>query len=270
MQRISTRTLPNVAAVKSSLVVLALLLACSCSRGLSNDEAVRTIAAHKAMTKADTVAVDGISLSTPNEAIVRATIDGETTNLKLRKYDTGWVWEFAETKAGGWIAAEEALTQLREPRRLLAAAEWARQHRAAYAATANDMHTLLKSAPNPKVGMDWAGWARIRMVYADMDKSNAALLRNEQPVDAWGMPFAAGINDVDNTLTLVSFGPDKTKSTDDDLIGVSKSRPVIENDGRMAYSHDLSWRLPESLGDVVEKATSPRPLGTIEYSKVVK
>jgi len=51
------------------------------------------------------------------------------------------------------------------------------------------------------------------------------------------------------------------------LIGIGVSRPVFES-GDVNYSTDKSWRIPEGLGDVVEKLTD-RPRGTIEYSKVV-
>lgn len=108
--------------MKSTIAILA-LLACACSRGLSHDEALRTISTQKSLRVTDNVTVDAISSSAPNEAIVRATIAGETMNLKLRRFDTGWAWEFAETKSGGWIAVDEAVAQVRERRRTVAASE---------------------------------------------------------------------------------------------------------------------------------------------------
>ena len=46
------------------------------------------------------------------EAIARVAIDGHVLNLKFRRYDDGWRWEFAETKAGGWIAPDVVAQQL--------------------------------------------------------------------------------------------------------------------------------------------------------------
>jgi hypothetical protein len=91
--------------------------------GLSRDEAVRSIKAHSAMRDTDDIAVDAVSLSGPNQAIVRATLLGQITNLKLRRFDSGWTWEFVETKTGGWMPPETAMREVREPARQKRAAE---------------------------------------------------------------------------------------------------------------------------------------------------
>src|SRR5262249_33645132 len=90
-----------------------------------SDEAKRVVESNQVIRRADDhVMIDAISQSSPTEAVVRASISGEMTNLKFRRYDTGWSWEFVETKAGGWIAPDQAIIELREPARLKRVAEW--------------------------------------------------------------------------------------------------------------------------------------------------
>ena len=95
--------------------------------------------------------MDGVSSTNATEAIVRATIAGTTTNLKLRRFDTGWTWEFVETKAGGWVAPDVAVGQIREEQRTIAAAAWAEQNKAAYTRTAKTIWYRHPSnhVPNP-------------------------------------------------------------------------------------------------------------------------
>lgn len=114
-----------------------LFLASGCARGLDHDEAKRVIE-QNALIKpaADNVTVDAISSTSPTEAVVRTTIAGNNLNLKFRRFDKGWTWEFVETKAGGWIAPDVAMGQIREEQRTTAVADWAEKHKAAYAATA--------------------------------------------------------------------------------------------------------------------------------------
>jgi hypothetical protein len=113
--------IPRRCKVMKAWILLGALFLCGCSRGLSHDEALRVISGHKALRASDNVSVDAISSTSASEAIVRTTIAGETLNLKLRKFDTGWTWEFAETKGGGWIAPDVAIAQVREIRRVEAA-----------------------------------------------------------------------------------------------------------------------------------------------------
>src|SRR5262249_37613613 len=106
----------------SAIVIVSTL---ACNRGLSSDEAKRVVESNQVIRRADDhVMIDAISQSSPTEAVVRASISGEMTNLKFRRYDTGWSWEFVETKAGGWIAPDQAIIELREPARLKRVAEW--------------------------------------------------------------------------------------------------------------------------------------------------
>ena len=73
--------------MKQICVALSVLAALSaCARGLSHQQAQHIIESSPLVKPSDDhVAVDAISSPSPAEAIVRATIAGETVNLKFRK-----------------------------------------------------------------------------------------------------------------------------------------------------------------------------------------
>ncbi len=97
-----------------TMLVLCSCILAGCSRGLTSDEAKRVIEQNKILAY-HSVSVEAISASSQTEAIVRATIGGASTvNLKLRKFDKGWIWESVETKGGSWMDPGLALTPLIE------------------------------------------------------------------------------------------------------------------------------------------------------------
>lgn len=142
----------QVSLVRRILPVCALFSVLACNRGLSRDEALRSINTHSTIRTTDDVTIDALSQSGPNEAIVRATLLGRTTNLKLRRFDSGWTWEFVETKVGGWIPPETAMAELREPDRQKRATAWADAHRAEYTRTAWALHILAIYVPGGRPG----------------------------------------------------------------------------------------------------------------------
>ncbi|MBA2257730.1 MAG: hypothetical protein H0W18_02430, partial [Acidobacteria bacterium] len=108
----------------SAATVSVTLLAIGCSRDLSARDADRIIAAHP-QASGLAVSTEGISKTSESESITKTRVGDSTYNLKFRRYDKDWRWEFVETKGGGWIAADELLDQLQEKERGKRAEAWA-------------------------------------------------------------------------------------------------------------------------------------------------
>jgi hypothetical protein len=97
------------------LAVPLVLMILGCSRSLTHKEAEEIVRRHPALQPDDAVLVEAVSHeSGQTEAIARAKLIAPTLNLKFRRYDTGWTWEFVETRAGGWIAPDVAIGQVRK------------------------------------------------------------------------------------------------------------------------------------------------------------
>jgi len=258
-----------------SICVFITVSVVACSRGLTHDEAKTVIERNGLIRPTDNVSVDAISSANPSEAVVRATIRGRTANLKFRRFDKGWTWEFVETKAGGWIATDIAIGQIREEDRSAAASVWADQHKAAYVSTASAINILTIYVPNPTDGLDVMTWMKQRRRFAEFFKKRpdgpqdrVVVLANDHPADAWGSELLANFDSNNNAALILSTGPDKIKGTEDDLVCFSKFRRDIE-DGRMVWARDKTWKLPEGLGSVVEPFTD-KQTDKIEYTKVAK
>lgn len=227
--------------MKSIIVVLA-LLACACNRGLSHDEAVRVISTNKSLRPTDNVAVNGISSSAPNEAIVRTTIAGETMNLKLRRFDTGWTWEFAETKGGGWIAPDLAVAQVRESNRQRRIVEWVAKNAVLY------RNTIIRIDD-----------------YSSLLGTKAFQLIETMP-DTWDSEVVVQSHDDNNEYVFLSKGPDKQAGTDDDVVCVVKRRLAV--DGMRMWTYDKSWVVPEGLDAVVSPHVT-KTFGSVQYVKLL-
>ncbi len=268
---------------RRSTIGLALVVTVlGCSRGLSREQAKLTIEQHRSIRPADNVSIDAISSSNDTEAIVRATIAGHTTNLRLRRFDTGWTWEFVETQSGGWIAPDVALGQIREEQRAAAAAVWAKEHKDAYITTANTMYFVgMFQVPNPTAVEKphlWENYKRAsinvvkeRLARGDKrDDAEAllAILTSNQWTDAWGTQLIAEFNSKDNSTMLISLGPDKTRGTGDDLSCLHTFRSGWENGSQVWYQHH-SWKVPEGLGAAIEPHFDKED-DQIEYSQVIK
>jgi hypothetical protein len=265
--------------VRGMLFVSIALPGLACNSGLSRDEALRSVKTHTTIRATDEISIDGISQGAPSEAIVRATLLGHTTNLKFRRFDSGWTWEFVETKVGGWIPPEAAMVELREPDRKKRAAAWAEAHRSEYERTAWALNILAIYVPGgrpdlvPFTVQQWF-YARHRTAQffdhrPDMTDGvqRAALMRNDSATDAWGSEFLVNFAAAERSATLVSAGPDKSKNTDDDLVCVTMAQSLIE-DGELRWGKTYSWTLPEGLGAVVVPYTD-KP-GAIRFTKVVR
>jgi hypothetical protein len=253
-----------------------LLLPTACSHGLTHDEASQVIRQNALIRPADQVSVEAISTTSDSESVVKATIAGQAVNLKLRRYDKGWAWEFAETKAGGWIAPDVAIAEIRETHRAEAAKAWADTQRDAYRTTAIDMNVMMIYAPGPPVRspLTEAAWLAEKHKFLTIFQNDTRpeiqqrlkVLRDDHAADAWGSEFVMAFNSSKNLVLLSSLGPDKKLSTDDDIISIAEWRQTLE-DGELRWMHTKSWRVPEGLGSTVEEFTD-KPYGSIEYAKV--
>jgi hypothetical protein len=220
--------------------------------------------------------VEAISSNNDSESVVKATIAGQTVNLKLRRYDRGWAWEFVETKSGGWVAPDVAIAEIREKLRSVAAQAWAEMQREAYRTTAFDMNVMMIYAPGPPVISDLneEAWLASKHKFISLFERDTRpgmqqrlkVLKDDHAADAWGSEFVMGFNSSKNLVLLTSLGPDKKLSTDDDIICMGQWRQTFE-DGGLRWGHFWSWRVPEGLGATVEPFTE-KPYGSIEYSKV--
>jgi hypothetical protein len=215
----------------------------ACGRGLDRDEAKRIVQDSPLIRPTDNVAVEAMSALNDAETVVRTTIAGKPTNLKFRRFDTGWKWEFVETNSGGWIAPEVAISQIREEQRAVAAAKWAAENAAPYAATAKTMYYVsLYHVPNPSELANFEMWKKLTAGIVDMAKrrpdmqDRLPVLTADRWSDAWGSDIAARYDGKDGSTVLVSFGPDKIQGNEDDLICLNTFRRDYE-DGRMVWQH---------------------------------
>jgi hypothetical protein len=251
----------------------------ACSRGLSREEAKAVIEENSLIRQTDAVSVDGISSTNEAEAVVRATIAGATTNLKFRRFDSGWTWEFVETKAGGWVAPDVAIGQIREEKRTIAAVAWAEQHKDAYTKTAETMWLVsVHQVPSPGERENYDLYLKLKKMRTDqfaklakagnseLDEVVAVLTSDRWP-DAWGSDIQVHLSDKDSSILVSSLGPDKTQGTDDDVLLLNIYRRGYE-DGRQVWHHDRHWRVPEGLGDSIKNFDKEDD--KLEYSKVVK
>jgi hypothetical protein len=257
------------------IFVITASLVTSCSRNLSHDEAKAIIERNSLIRATDKVSVDAISASESAEAIVRATIAGRTTNLKFRNFDNGWTWEFVETKAGGWIAPDVAIGQIREEVRTAAAAAWAEQNTATYAATAKTISILaLYNALNPSEVEHLDLVMKLRRSMLESFKSRPemqerlAVLTNDHPTDAWGNEIETRFDSKTGATLIRSLGRDKTPGTEDDLLCLNTFKRGSE-DGRLVWEREKTWTLPEGLGAVVQSLVD-KTADRVEYTKVVK
>jgi hypothetical protein len=144
---------------------------------------------------------------------------GRTANLKFRRFDKGWTWEFVETKAGGWIAPDVAIGQIREEDRIVAASTWADEHKSAYAKTAAAIEILSIYVPNPTMGLDVVTWMDTRHRFAEILKTRSDLqgrvvvLADDHAADAWGNEFLVNF-DTANNSAVVLYWPVPSVTTD--------------------------------------------------------
>ena len=275
-----------------------MLLVCAlvgCNRGLSHDQARQLIVGNNLIRSSDAVAVDAVSAQGSTEAIARATIAGHTANLKFRKYDSGWTWEFVETKAGGWISPDVAMSQIREANRQAKIPEWALKNRSAYARTMAMMENVTNDMPTLEtIPFSPDGWLFLRTKIADILDSvvrearknpaafpnltaddldqreqRAAQLRDLQTPDAWGHPLVRNFALGDHQAIIGSIGPDGAAGTSDDIVCKAVGSKRYEDD-RFVWRYSKRWAVPEGLEDVMRDYIAPKSEATVDYIKLLE
>jgi hypothetical protein len=250
------------------VTLFAVLVAGGCARGLDHQEAKRVIEQNALITPAaDHVVVDGISPTSATEAVVRARLADNTLNLKFRRFDRGWTWEFVETKSGGWIAPDVAMGQIREQQRADAAAAWAAGQKDTYAATAKNVYLVtvyhvdnptLTANPVAKKQFTRGLIALFSKGKDPESRQRLAVMTSDRVLDAWGSEIRETFDPKNNGEWLVlSPGADRQAGTADDLSCLNTFTQGYE-DGRMVWNHFRVWSVPEGLGSVVEPLVDKR------------
>lgn len=277
------------------LAILAAVALSTCSKDLTRDDAKRLIASNSLIRSGDDVSIEAISSSSPTESIIRARIAGTATNLKFRRYDSGWVWEFVETKAGGWIAPDMAMAQIRETNRQPRIVEWAAKTSTDYLKTLLMIDRTTNSLPAlDSMTFSVAGWLEMRRKMADilqhvddewkrnpnsfpgltadrvaMNDEEVVQLNNLETPDAWGHPVLGNFELGDHKAAIVSLGPDGQQSTPDDVICIVTGSKLYE-DGRYLWRYRKHWQVPEGLQNAMADYVSTKAGGTVEYAKLIQ
>jgi hypothetical protein len=287
--------------MKRACILLSVLsLASGCSHGLSHEQAQQLIESNALVRPAeDHVVVDAVSMSSQTEAIVRATIAGQTSNLKFRKFDTGWAWEFMETRNGGWIAPDVGVGQIRETNRQRRIVEWVTKNQDAYQRTIEGLDGYSDGLPNRiDTPFTVTEWRRMRMFLGEIELRSIedsqrhpegyepdaitplAIERRRRRAqarmaptasDAWGSEFLINFDFSEHQAVFLSVGPDKQKATDDDVMCVAKGRKEAFEGGigGLRWAYDKSWVLPEGL-DAVVAPHFTKTFGSVQYRKLLR
>lgn len=196
-----------------------IVAACGDGR-LQRETAANALAEHPLLKTLTPIDVQAVSQGdSAAEAIARVSIDDNVLNFKFRRYDDGWRWEFAETKAGGWIAPDVVAQQLIEQRRQKKVAEWAAKFRDPYGTTIKAMNGYSENMPRrPDMGINVLSWQQMRGFWKDIplmgrtreqvDEIAFKYLGSDR--DAWSNEILVSFDDSQRTAMFVSVGPDGT------------------------------------------------------------
>jgi hypothetical protein len=276
---------PVVRLTQSRLVVTAIfftVLQVACTRGgLDAATATNAIKHHRSILPTDSVSVQAISQPTPEgEAIVKTSIDGTVYNLKLRRYDTGWQLEFAETKSGSWIDADVIIVAEHEKQRAARATEWAAKNKDQYRQTAALLVRLSSGLPRRPDRDLSLGWLEGKAWEEGMIKSSKRPPEEKQrllkdyivdPPDAWGTPTKSNFDSGSRVATFLSAGPNKKLGDNDDIALVNVGRQEWDASYRTTlWNYYKSWVMPEGLDDVVAGNVDTSHGGRIESRKVMQ
>lgn len=268
------------------VVVIAATFVTGCSGDLTRKTADRVVSQNPKAAGIAPVATEGISKTSDSEAITKTRLGEDLYNLKFRRYDNDWKWEFVETKGGGWIAADELLDELQEKQRLKRAEAWAVGQLEAYTKTIAEMDEYSDNMPRRT---DWSfdvmSWSRLRKSMADLlgsFKSSAtpdkraeideSIKRLQSPAfDAWGNEILLHFNSSDRQATFVSLGPDKQKGSADDIICIVSGRRNWDNSrDEIMWDYSKAWRLPEGLQPAIDKAIEEKENRGATFTRVVQ
>ncbi len=162
-----TRSYFSVSAIAASAAIaLVVLSLAGCSRDLTRREADRIVSENPKAAGVAPVSTEGISKTSDSEAITKTRIGEAVFNLKFRRYDSDWKWEFVETKAGSWIAAEQLLDELQEKRRVTRAEAWAAEHIEGYTKTIDAMSSSALEMPARGEPFEVESWTKLKLAKA--------------------------------------------------------------------------------------------------------
>lgn len=276
---------------RNHLLVLTIvaMMSAGCGHQLKAPEADRLVSAHPKAQGLTPITTEAVSSTSDTEAITRTKIVDQILNLKFRRYDNGWRWEFAETKGGGWIAAEEVLGSLQEAARVKRANVWATSHAADYQNTIAAMDRYSESMPRlTSKSLTFTTWNEHRHLLADFSKQILAIdkaidaerrarLESEiasvdQPaMDAWNHEILLAFDDSKRQATFLSIGPDGKKATADDVLCLVTGRREWDSSRNEAvWEYTKQWLLPEGLQGAIDAAIKQPANRKAEFSKAVE
>jgi hypothetical protein len=264
------------------LAVIAATSACSPS-ALSPQEALEAIRTNAAILKTDKIAVVGVSHAPPaTEAIAKTDVNGSIMNLKLRRYDKGWQWEFAETKGGTWIEPSLALAPMREEVRLARAKAWAEPQLSKYSETAEALEAMRDACtPFANESLDLFSFVKRRgqlaALYGRFSKNKPEhlarfkrLYRDDPVLDAWGRAVAWEFKSDERRAVFRSSGADGEPSADD--VGLLLTpRPEWDSYREATlYRYTRHWLVPEGLETAVKEHLDKEVGDLVETVKVIR
>lgn len=260
--------------------VLALAMV-ACSRSISTDDALQAVRRHALFKPADRISVDAVSHQAGStEAIAKTSINGNTYNLKLRRYDTGWTWEFAETKGGTWVSPDVMMTGLREEERATRVQKWVKEEGARYAEAARLLdhfsHDLPRRPDHPFSEEMWDVIRRVAEKYMRAEKDpneyqKLSIRLIDDRRDPWGTEMILRLDAAKRTGYFASAGPDKKLGTKDDLICVRTGRKEWDGEHeKVLWNYYRTWIAPEGLNGLLADYVDPSHGENIETQRAVE
>jgi hypothetical protein len=262
------------------LFMSATFAACG-SNKLSTAEAERVIAQYPKIADVGASRVEAVSQAEgSNEAIVRVALSDARFNAKLRRYDSGWQWEFVETTAGGSMPPDRAIADLYEGQRLKRAAAWAKEHASQYESTISAVDRYSENMPRRT---DWAftviEWNLLRKGSAEayrtfspsVERAKIADSLETPASDAWGSEILLNFDGNARRATFVSNGADGTKGTADDVICLVIGAKAFDDFyDKVMWDYTKVWKLPEGLQSAIDAVVKEPANRKAEFSRVVQ
>jgi hypothetical protein len=261
------------------LITIGFLTASGCSQGkLTVSDAQAVLENSSLLSKVKPIRVEAVSHANDStEAIVRTAIGDSVYSFKLRKYDDGWRWEFAETKSGGWAAPDVVVGQLLEERRAKKVRDWADEHRSKYEWTIRAMNGYSEDLPRRPAmtmhegwlaGRDWSVRAIKSSPRSEDEKKQALFKSNGSEHDAWGAEILSSFSDEKRAAVFISIGADGQRNTADDVICIAQGTREWDNEfNTTLWNYYKSWQVPEGLEDIAKPFATTK--AEIRTSRIV-
>lgn len=85
------------------LPFISILVIASCNKGLDDTKAIGLITETLSLSDKDVIKILGVSEESKTVILVKATVNEDTINVKIRKYDKGWQLEEVQNAYGAWL-----------------------------------------------------------------------------------------------------------------------------------------------------------------------